>query len=440
MESLTPTSKRTPLPLQQGYIDWSPVKAAVELIQNYLDERDKGHDGEIKHTRGDKLIIRNQGTTLGSEHVPLGATTKRGEDASRGQFGEGMKLAFLSLLNHDRTVKVRSGSERWFPKMAPFDGYGDEPILYLDRRSINHVNHVEVTIAPFTGEEYDKLVSRVLALRDDVEAHHARRGSLLTDESSRGKLFVKGLYICRLSEVTGNRQDVFEYGYNLKKIELDRDRRMADPWSVKREIRDLVVDLVDAEAIETRDIYNIMMSGKGEASILASEFAYSLADRLASHFRDKHGDNAVPVTSVSEALQAGHFGRTSVEVSPEVHRTITAELDSMEDVQEKMSEDIKHTYNLDELYDAEVDNLRMIHDLMELNDVHVVDFYDPNRNGLYSDGSIHLARDILADKQQLIATTVHEATHQEGGDGTREHRDAMQYKFADIILRLMEEQ
>ncbi len=94
---------------------WGAEQALVELLQNALDARDAGASMSITRNGG-MLTIVDTGTGLDKRHLALGVSEKSAE--SRGQFGEGLKLALLVLARMNRAIMVTSGSMVIMPAVA----------------------------------------------------------------------------------------------------------------------------------------------------------------------------------------------------------------------------------------------------------------------------------------------------------------------------------
>ena len=94
---------------------WGAEQALVELLQNALDARDAGASMSLTREDG-VLTITDTGSGLDKRHLALGVSEKSAE--SRGQFGEGLKLALLVLARMGRAVMVTSGDMCIMPSVA----------------------------------------------------------------------------------------------------------------------------------------------------------------------------------------------------------------------------------------------------------------------------------------------------------------------------------
>ena len=68
--------------------------------------------------------------------------------------------------------------------------------------------------------------------------------------------------------------------------------------------------------------------------------------------------------------------------------------------------------------------------------ISVVDFYGEKTLGVYRSTDIRLAKRLLDNRKELIATLVHEVAHREGSDGAVGHEREIESIFSDIVCSL----
>ena len=118
-------SKIIPIPLKTttisaSYADsikWNNDKIARDLLQNFFDGHGQTLDG-VKLTFSpvlNKYRVRIEGlSTYDAENaIYLGESSKRADKNAAGNFGEGLKVSTLKLLQSPDTESVRIGSSNW---------------------------------------------------------------------------------------------------------------------------------------------------------------------------------------------------------------------------------------------------------------------------------------------------------------------------------------
>jgi len=428
---------------------WGVWEGCREFLQNAKDADDIGNPMWVTYTngkaggKGGKLHIVSKGVTFGREMLILGGGTKQGDDRQRGQFCEGFKLASAVLVDHDCPVTIENGDEIWVPRLGTSDRFGGAEILLVDvYKNPEPQNQYHVVIDHLGRSDYALVKARCLFLgkqkkNDSIEFGRKR---ILTGDKYVGSLFCRGLYVGDLPEKTA-------YGYDLP-VELDRDRKMADPWSLKWEICDVLKRAVNSGKIPVADFMRMLGSNDTlESTVFATFDGYGhekFYEKVAEAFISEHGENAVPVTEMSESAEAKHHGLKGVVVSPAIRKVVEVKTGAFETRKTEAAADIARRLSADDLTDVELENLEWALSLLkgthvEAYRVNVVEFVGENVLGQWSGAEmeIRLAKRIMLDKKEVISTLVHEAAHHGGlADGSIEHRDACDSLFADIILEL----
>lgn len=122
------------LPISPAYIDhWTLAQGIKELVSNCCDsvnrQRDlmefegvEREDGTVDLTIGNKIIDGK----LEPRHLVLGVSENRNKETAIGQFGEGMKLAFITLLRNGIHTFVENDDERWMVSLTRDETFGTE--------------------------------------------------------------------------------------------------------------------------------------------------------------------------------------------------------------------------------------------------------------------------------------------------------------------------
>jgi len=426
---------------------WGVWEALREFIQNAKDADDMGHPMWINYTHGGKtsrgkMHILNRRVSFGRDALILGGTTKDADPRQRGQFGEGFKLASAVLVDHGVKVVIENGDEIWVPRLGTSERFGGAQILFVDVYANPDPKHqYHVVIEGISRESYAKLRECCLFLEAPKKRRTISVGSqlILMEERFIGKLFSRGLYVGPLA-------DKAAYGYDLA-VELDRDRKMANPWMLKYAIREVLRAAVVANKIPTKDFIRLLQNNDTIEAAVFREFDECYTDefnsRIADEFVSEYGSDAVPVSEMSESMEAKHHGLRGIVVAPAVRKIVEAVNGKFEDRKVKAASDVREVLAADDLSEEELSNLEWALALLDgtvVEDyrVNVVEFVGDKVLGQWSgSGEIRLARRIMSDRRQLIATLVHEAAHHGGTeDGSVEHQGAVARLFSQIVVGL----
>lgn len=435
------------LTISGDYVDWGVWESLRELLQNWKDAQDLGSDSRVWAANSSGLLsikMQNRGVTLEREKLILGCSSKRGDSRQRGQFGEGMKLAWASLIRHGLSVWIQSGDEIWVPEISYSEKFGCD-LLKIVSRPCKFYNGIQVEVRGVHPDDWTTVQRRLLWETKPKNAVKTSYGDILMDENHKGLLFSKDIYVGKLP-------DEYSYGYNIQ-VELDRDRKMADPFSLKYAIGQAIRDAVQRDLISAEDIMKSLESnpGSGEGQIFSNEINNSqysgrraFHKKVAAAFISEHGADAVPVTSIGDSVEAKHHGMKGVMVSAPVKAIIEVDQGTFERRKVKRALDVEKRFSLDELTDDQQANLIRAAELLEgidesampedvLGAISVVEFVGDNVLGTYTAGAVNVSAKVLCERAELISVLVHEFAHVAGGDGTVEHRDAIDRIFGKMI-------
>lgn len=427
-----------------GWGFWESVR---EFIQNGLDAHDEGFPLSVERGggKGKAIKIRSEGASLGRDTLLLGSSGKRSSATARGGFGEGYKLAALVLTRTGYGVQIRTPGEYWDFALAHSAEFGAET-LQVKIRQAPPADYVEVRVtAPdhLDDADWDLAWSRVLERLLDVPGVPgtqldagkvttvASGNRILRDPRFAGALFCRGLFVGRLPDAS------HAWGYDLK-IGLDRDRKMADPWDLRHRIAETLQAACVEGLVPVGDLYDLMQTNSAEANALASNtWAVGvLSQRFAEVFRQKHGDDAVPVVSFAEAEALEHVALRPVSVTRHAQQVLEVALGPTTQAVARRKTEARAQVSLGDLTPAERSNLSRAVEVVQRalaaegyeefvvgERLSVVDFHGEGMLGLYDNGHIRIARKVLADLVEVLATLAHEvAHHYDGGDNGAHHR------------------
>lgn len=208
--------------------DWTYVEAVRELLQNAIDNEavDENNKYESVYKEDEEtLSISNKSSKLTLDTLLLGVSTKRNDDRTIGQHGEGYKIAFMVLAREGKKVTVYNygANEVWNVKLVKSKRYNGEEIVQVEvdknpiwKKAPN--NNLTIFIDSISNSDYENIQKDCLMLRDEYpESYKSEVGNILTDEDEVGNIFVRGLYVFK--------DPLLKYGYDIQvPVKLDRDR------------------------------------------------------------------------------------------------------------------------------------------------------------------------------------------------------------------------
>lgn len=282
--------------------DWTIVDAVREFIQNAQDQETLNYlcTMSVDYNEDKQLLsITSELTNLTRKSLLLGQTTKRDNNRTIGQFGEGYKIATLVALRtgHPVTIRNEGQNEVWAARFIKSRRY-ESLVLAFDIEAIveEHENtDLIIRIENITYAEYAAIQEMALVLQGPQITYDTMYGQVLREPYQAGRIYVDGLFITK--------DDDLKYGYNFpaSDVRLDRDRRMISTfetqWQTSRIwIQTGAMELLDLAREGVPDIAYIGSLPAEWDSRHVLEQAYVL-------FREQYGPNAIPVTTQHELEQ-----------------------------------------------------------------------------------------------------------------------------------------
>ena len=436
---------------------WGLWEGARELIQNAKDaEVELGAEMLVEYVKDTQTLrITNTGTVLPHEALLLGHSTKAGNSDLIGKFGEGLKIGILALVRAGYKVKIRSGSEVWLPEIVDSKKFKAKVLAFDIKEGRQEEQRVRVEVAGIPEKEWDELKERFLFLkkenkRDVSQTVTTSYGDLLLQPSMLGRLYVKGIFV--------ELDTSLMYGYNLIDADLDRDRRMLERYN-----RNSKLHYIWREALSKRpDLikpFSVLLE-KGAADVdgmskwNASDIPSNAVDELTKEFIKLHGQTALPVKTMAESQDLEHLGRKGIVLPEKLIMLLSRNLGTVDDVKNKLKEEVIQRFSWHELTSTERTNLtdacRLVTASLArldknstpvtLDIVDVVKFRDTTFLGMYKDWRIMVAHQHLADREETLATIVHETAHRAGGDGEHTHVATIENIWKGIVACLREKE
>jgi hypothetical protein len=419
---------------------WGAWEGIRELVQNGKDSEVE-FDAPLKVTHlGTTLRIENEGAALSREALLLGTSSKTERSDMIGKFGEGLKLGILALVRSGHAVKIRTGGEVWVASIERSERY-DANVLCFDIKGGNEdKRRVRVEISGVTASDWDGLKGRFLFLTKPKAgtAVETDRGTLLLDEAARGQVFVKGIYV-----QTDTRLNA---GYDFRHCDVDRDRKMISSWDLRYECGQIWTAAAATRPDLLEQFFMMMLDGKSDVEGLEHSASYaSLAVKtdIAAQFTAKFGAGAVPVATLAESAEVEHLGKRGIVVSRPLGALLATTMGNKDELQKSMREEVTKTLSWGDLGEAQkynlLDSVKLLGAVRAdctLDLVDIVEFRSANMMGQYKSGRLLIAARLLSDRDETLATLVHEFSHREGGDGEKNHVMAIENLWRDIVKSL----
>ncbi len=196
------------LTIEPSYCENWKIKDAIrEIIQNAVDTGSK-----VSFLNGGKFCcVSDKGTGLKLSDFLLGRSSKRGDESTIGQFGEGLKIGCLVLARNNRAVKVRSnGKEYQFT--IQHDTAWDSNLLTIDIDDYPIYEGTEVHIE-CSLDELNASKEQFLQFQPKPVVNRQTKACILNDA---GNIYVNGLRVTHIDSL---------FGYDFKdKTLVNRDR------------------------------------------------------------------------------------------------------------------------------------------------------------------------------------------------------------------------
>ena len=416
---------------------WAAWEGLRELIQNYLDARTQSFgEGSVTYDRTKRsILIKNEGVTLRPEDLLLGHTSKADRSDLIGKFGEGLKIGALALVRAGHSVVIETGAEVWRPAIVESSMVKGSKVLamMISPRGAYH-NDVAVTVSGVSPEAWAEVRSRVLTLDKPSECEAVSagyRGRLLLAPRYKGRIYVKGIYVC-----TGKSA----FGYDFSNAETDIDRKMVS--GVEYYVANMLCN-VSEETVLTKIVSLIESGGEESNALEYYSPSTALCAAAVNKFVHDYGTDAVPCDSTAQSAEVGHLGKRGIVVSKCMMKLLASALGV-----EKLKADLATaTVKRYSWCDLSTEEQRCFNDAMELviigidsadkSRVSVVDFVKDGILGLHKGQEVEVARKCLSGGvPHVCGVLLHEFSHDAGGDGEHDHVQALEKAWERVVAFL----
>jgi len=210
---------------------WNWWMAVRELVQNALDASEETYGRDEMHvdifTDSLGLHVRNRGPRLPIMAWMFGGSTKQCWE--RGQFGEGLKMAAIYYAGIGYPLYIFNMNEVYKAIVSPTSGvvyvvvgtaaraFEGTDAIVMDPETMANVKMIHDSV--FTNIYYSSTLSEVVW--NPPECKHPEP-SFAVDAPD--VLYVRDIYVNRISNITGHTERPSVLGYNLWWVELDPNR------------------------------------------------------------------------------------------------------------------------------------------------------------------------------------------------------------------------
>lgn len=429
------------LSVTKSYVSsWGLFEAVREFLQNARDAVIQNNATmSVEHfPRTKRLVIKTLGASLDTRALLLGFSTKRSDDRTAGQYGEGFKLAFLALARAGHEVRMETGDEAWRPAIEESEKFSGVEVLVVNTRKLGKFrDHVSIEIDNVEAEDWAAMRKKFLFVDAPKDMRPARDGSLILDPEHAGSIFVKGIFVTKLEGCT--------YGFDLKDVEVDRDRRMVDGWDAKYACSKIVQELATNDDAIADGLYANLKGGKIDGSQSMGYAMHKLNERVHERFTAEYGGDTFAVATESEAKQIRAMGGRAVTAPEGLVESVQAITGSFYSILRKLDE--KAFVSIDPSYLLAEESTRLWTVCQRVSaaidkpvDATVVNFIDANKEGAYdpNTGTIRIAHKALErGYADTLGVIIHEVAHRESGatDGDPRHTAMIEKIWKEVWKR-----
>jgi hypothetical protein len=300
---------KIPLTISKNYCaDWGVFQGIRELLANAKDADEDGHKMTIEHyPRTSRLEITSAKVYIDPAKLLVLGMSDKTPGQKRGQFGEGAVLGILALMRKGCDVSFRNGDLSWSVSFEePDPGHplaGNELLTFKSRQLATREQDFRVEIENIPTEVWDVLKKLFLFITPAAKAEtlETPNGTLLLNPEYQGQVFSRGIFVRKFQNLS--------CGYDMKALQLDRDRRFVDEWDLHYKLGRIWKDACDAHPeIAAPRLYDMAKSGAIEAQNVKYHTDDKILKDVRERFEREHGPSAVPVATTAAAKDLEEAG------------------------------------------------------------------------------------------------------------------------------------
>lgn len=400
--------------------NWGQWDAVREIVQNAIDTRTR-----VTITKkGTTTTIRDRGDGFALRNLIIGEGTKDGID-SIGKFGEGMKFAMLALLRNGCKIRMQTNGTVIEPRLSEMF---EVETLSLDWKEVSvHIKGTKVEIVGLT-HDYS---GRFLSLRYEENV----RPRVLMGKEHRGMLFVKGIYVKRIDAVAG---------YNINAERANPLSGDVDMVEVKRHVAALIAKAKDREYV---DRLLDVIDDESKAGYVEAECGRYHPWRMRhpvvwrEQVANRYGRLVCRVTNLDAAREAVYKGWHTISTDVPFAKAV---LKTDVKVAPQRADMLRQRVSKKAISSKGRANVNWAKRLIEaackvkIADVRIMKFDDGKRGEAVRGKYISISEDIVDNKQQVLATMMHEFVHYRWGwpDLSHEFQEGIGKVAAQVAMHL----
>jgi len=419
---------------------WTLWEGIREMVQNAKDgETEHGAKMSVHMTDGGMLVIENEGARLPREAMLIGYSTKRDKKEMLGQFGEGLKLGAMALVRDGYKVRILNGDEVWKPEIRKSEKFNAD-VLAFDIKKTRGAGYdgVKVEIENVGVESWEKFKKMFIFLCEPKNTVDTPVGSMILDPDFAGMIFVKGVFV--------EREAKFHVGYNLLNVETDRDRKMISRFDLRWETSRVWDFAVKQNPELISRALDLLKHGAEEVESWArtSFVPTDTVEKIHEKFLEEYGNDAIPVSTISESKEIGFFGKKGVVVGQPLVDILAKKLGSLEEIKRDLNDERVEFFGWSDLSEEEQSNLERaikmiakVDDRISIDEIDVVNFADEYTLGMFKEDRCLIARKNLSCLVETLRVVAHEWSHQKGEDGELRFEQAWAMLLANVAVANM---
>ena len=414
-------------PMTLDYVsDWTSWDVVREIVSNSFDV-DPGFRMGIDENK--TFWVEDSGDGLAVKSLLFGVSEKANPEKSRGQFGEGLKLALLVLTRMGYHARVYSNDLVMWNEHAQLHGQEVFKIVWEQVSPSRQGTRVE--IANWSNKSYE---SRFLRPGDPRIIFTDPFGRSVLDQDAPD-IFVKGVWV----QKANHGRYAYTFGYDLKDVKMNRDRGVIDSWEANGEIGKTWASVTDQGLLER--FWQAVKDYNAESS--CHVFGHDIASRQGFEraFKSVYGERVVVKTGDVTATEAQYRGAEPLEtvglsfslkqVMTDLVGTDTEYVNEMEGRAAVYVPDKK-------LEDDQARNIKLARRLAKRvgHDGKVQAYVLQDGVAMTQNGEIKLSLGVLADAESTIQSLLHELAHVLFGtnDATADHVSGVARVASNMVL------
>jgi hypothetical protein len=328
---------------------WGVFEGIREFLQNAKDAEDDGYSMTIEHfPRTSRLEITTRGIYIDPSKLLILGRSDKTPGERRGQFGEGFVLGTLALVRKGHDVKFVNGDLSWnvsFERPDAGHPFQHNELLTFKSRKISvQEPDFKLEIESITTDIWAAIKKLFLFLEPPKpnEMFEMSAGRLLIHPDRKGQVFARGIFVRLFEDLV--------CGYDMHRLELDRDRRMVDEFHLHYNLGQLWQEACGKHPdLAAPKVYEMAKANSAEVRQLKYHADAKLLKHVRDRFEAEHGEHAAPVTTMTHARAAESAGVTPIVVSDTLRELLEKGGLSAEAKAEQLSGTVKQRFSPTEL-------------------------------------------------------------------------------------------